>query len=69
MLSKRKKRLLNEYLYLLSQQVTTETQECFNSIRNSTPVLYEKPNLSELTEYLASLLTIKGGETEILFSV
>lgn len=67
MLSKRKKRLLNEYLYLLSQQVTTETQECFNSIRNSTPVLYEKPNLSELTEYLASLLTIKGGETEILF--
>ena len=66
-LSKRQKKLLNEYLYLLGSRAPKREQECFNRITCQETSAMRENAWFELADYLVNLLTIKGKETEVLF--
>ena len=66
-LSKRQKKLLNEYLYLLGSRAPKREQECFNRITCQETFAMRENAWFELADYLVNLLTIKGKETEVLF--
>lgn len=66
-LSKRQKKLLNEYLYLLGSRAPKREQECFNRITCQETFAMRENAWFELADYLVNLLSIKGKETEVLF--